>query len=121
MKQSDRSPVTPSSSVLAIEMCSLILDAAIVGTRNSQVGPILGDGAAVYCDALLAKNIRDLIIGQRSSLVLLLNHFFDFAFENEQGNCGTGRPIHGFGEEVPQFENSLRRMSVLGSDGAADR
>src|SRR3974390_1125204 len=106
--------------VLPFHGSELILYPALVGAGNAHVFPVLRNRAASDLNALRLKNVGDLLVGQRVGGVLLFDELLDAALEDEQRGAAAFGAVDALGEEVTQFENALRGVSVLVGYGAAD-
>src|SRR5208337_532531 len=93
---------------------------ALVGTGNPHVLAVLGHCPAGYAIADLLQLLRNLLVGKGLGGILFLDHFLDEALEVDQGSRRSRGSLHRFREEIAQFVDTLRRVSILIGDGTAD-
>src|SRR3954452_12250136 len=98
----------------------LIADPALVGRRDLHILAVLRDRAPGHLNAFCLQSVRDLLVGQWMPGIFLLDHLFNAPLQDEQWGSGSRRALDCFGEEIPQFENALRRVGILARDSAAD-
>src|SRR5579862_2328494 len=98
---------------------ALIFYSALVGARDSHVFPVLRDRAASDLDALRLEDAGDLLVGQRPGGIFLFNETLHPALEDQQRRAAALRTVDALAEEVPKFEDALRRVSVLVGHGTA--
>src|SRR5215471_9616010 len=88
--------------------------------RNAHVFAIFGDRTTSDLDTLPLQTLGYLFVCERTGGILLLDHLFDHAFQDQQGSGRSSRTLHGFGEKVPQLKNALRRVRVFARNSPAD-
>src|SRR5882672_4008997 len=90
-----------------------------MGAGNAHVFPVLGNGAARDLNALRLQDAGELLIGQRTAGIFLVDQLFDAALEDQQRRVTALGALYAFAEEVTQLENSLWRVRVLAGYGTA--
>src|SRR5436305_6764602 len=110
----------PLGNVQKLKMIPLTLVAhtALMCRRNFHVFSILRHGAPGDLDTLGLQPSGNLFIGERVSRVFLFNHFLYSTFYDQQRRVAARWTLNAFRKEVTQFENALRRVGVLISDGS---
>src|SRR5262249_21573018 len=98
----------------------LLLHAPLVCAGDTHIFPVLGHRTTGHLDALRLQDAGNLFVGQRARWIFCVDELLDPPFENEQRSVAALRPLHAFGEEVTQLEDSLRRVGVLARNRAAD-
>src|SRR5271169_2020907 len=98
----------------------LTLHSALVGARDAHVLPVLRDRAASDLDALRLEDAGDLLVGQRPGGIFLLDELLDPALQDQQRSAAALRPVDALAEEVSEFEDALRGVSILVGYGPAD-
>src|SRR5450755_1500743 len=82
---------------------------AQVHRRNMQRIAVLGDSAASYHDALLAKNLGDLAVGKRPAAVLGGNQLLEQRADRGGLTCAARISGDVAAEEILQLEIPARR------------
>src|SRR5271156_5433471 len=98
----------------------LVLHSALVGAGDAHVLPVLRDRAASDLDTLRLEDAGDLLVGQRPGGIFFLDELLDPALQDQQRGAAAFRPIDALAEEVSEFEDALRGMSILVGYGTAD-
>src|SRR6266545_3620028 len=99
---------------------ALLFHASLMRTGDAHVFAVLCHRAARDLDALRLQDAGDLLISQRTGWIFLVDQLLYASLQNEQRCVAALRPLHTFGEEIPQFEHSLRGVGVLAGYRATD-
>src|ERR1700752_4542274 len=90
-----------------------------MSARDAHVLPVLGNRAASDLNALGLQNASELLIGQRTAGIFLVNQFLDAAFQDQQRSVAALWSLHALAEEIAQLENALRGVGILAGHGTA--
>src|ERR1700687_2069160 len=91
-----------------------------MGARNLHIFPIFRDRSPRDLDTLRLQNAGDLFVSERAAWIFFFDQFLYAAFQDQERSAATLGPLHALREEIPQFENALRRVDIFIGDRAAD-